>query len=241
MKAINGKNWTETVDKKELNVDVYAMGSRHVPIKHGDILDLFKSKIHSNHITINKEVGYLSPDKKKFMYVTDITAKNHNPKDYTFSLGFLNFNDEKRAFTPIYGEKVFVCSNQMIRSDNENTRVRHIGNIHYKIDNLLDQSFYKAFDFMDKRTNEIDKMKQMEISQEAFNSYICRFVKNEAFNNSFLSDFIKEWENPVYDDFSDKNLWSFQNCFTETLKKVNNPIQRVSMSNTMNGFIKSLV
>lgn len=240
MKTCNSRNWTDTIDNNELaTAELTVMGNRHTPIKHNEVLDMFRNKLDMNKLIITKEKGFLSPDKERYIYISDVS--NLINTDYTFSIGFSNYNNEQKAFRPIFGETVFVCSNEMIKSENNGIKIRHTGDMLNKIGKLLDFSIVKFFEFMQKRTLTIEKMQNRKLEDFEVQTIIYHLVKENCFAGSFLSTFIKEYENPSYANFCARNVWSFQNAFTEALKSINNPLQKIQMTDRMDNILASLI
>lgn len=230
MKTSNSKGWIATIDANELDSEVISLGKRHSPVKHSQVLEMFKEKLELTGFSTTLEKGFLSRDYKKFMYVADIKSNSFSARDYTWTAGFCNFNDERKAFTPIFGETVFVCTNQMIRSENFNLKTRHTGDVSKRISNLLDDSMVRANDYFNKRANEINRLKETEV--KSFKDIVLKMISSEAAESiKFLKDFINEFENPRHNEFKSKSLWSLQNAYTEVLKTVSNPVRRVELGN----------
>jgi hypothetical protein len=240
MITCNSKKWTETVSETDLSVEPVKLGARHCPVKHSEVLNMFKTRLSDNSLTISKERGFLSKDNTKYMYVSDIDITGI--ADYTFTLGFVNFNNERKAFTPLFGERVFVCSNEMITSENKDVRTRHTTNVNDRLGGYIDTSIEHFKQFRDTRIAEIDRYKDVDFTPEKVNSVVYSMVKDRTIaSTSFLSNLVTEWENPSYDDFKPRNAWSFQNAFTHILKIVTNPITKVYVADRVNAIIKTAV
>ena len=240
MMTCNSKKWTETVNEEALSMEPKKLGSRHCPVRHSEALSMFRNRLNDNNLTISKEQGFLSTDTTRYFYLADLGVQSI--QDYTFTLGFLNYNNERKAFTPLFGERVFVCTNEMIRSENTTMRTRHTTNVGERLLGYIDASIERFKKFRDERIIEIDKYKEVEFTPEKVNKIVYDMVKIDAIGStSFLTNMVNEWENPRHEEFKPRTAWSFQNAFTEILKTVRNPIQQVQITDRVNPLIRDTV
>ncbi len=231
MKVMNDKNWKEICSIDFLS-DIHTdpLGPRHQPINHGFALERFKEHLNQNEINISSESGLLSQDNYRYLYVADVNSGNDH-SDYTFTLGFINYNDRSRSFTGINGEKVFICSNQCFSGIGEDKGKRHTSNVYQyievKIDNIM-ETFKK---FKETRYNQIEDLKQLEFTDRNVSKILFDLMgEHQLLSNSDIKRIKTEWIKPRHQVFEDRSAWSFHNSFTEILKRCNNPIRKVDIS-----------
>ena len=69
--------------------------------------------------------------------------------------------------------------------------------------------------------NEIDAMRNRGVSvNEAKALILDAFVQKEIMPVRFITDVVKEWNEPRHEDFAPRNLWSLHNAFTEVQKQM---------------------
>lgn len=229
---LNQAKWTDVSDVNYLsNIIPQALGNRHAPICHGDILGEFKNKMDNRGLNVNREQGLLSQDELKYVYVADIASEID---DLTFTVGFINFNDRSKSFTGLVGERVFVCSNEMFQGEMIESKRKHTTNVLSVLDEKL-ETILDAFNpFRDKRLREIGHLKSTCASQENISRVTYEMLRNGTLSNTDIKRFVDEWENPRHEDFAERNFWSLQNAGTEIMKRTKSPIRRVQVANEFN-------
>ena len=237
MRVMNEKSWDRTIDNSLLqSIDIKPQGPRHQPINHGFALELFKNKIRDNNLTISKETGLLSPDRMKYVYVSDINSSDIS--DYTFTLGFVNYNNRQKSFTGLAGEKVFICSNECYQGLLVGGK-RHTTNIKDKLEDKITDIINSFLTFRDGRKTEIDGYKKTKFTDQNVANIVLDLIRNSQISNTDLSRIVREWDRPSYDDFSERTAWSFTNAGTEVFKRLNNPLHKMEIMEDFKKAIKN--
>lgn len=232
----NEKNWEVTTSLTRLaRINPISMGNRHQPVKHSLALEMFKDKISDKRLKITGENGMLSKDLHKYIYTCEV--EDSSIPDLAFTLGFVNFNNKTKAFTGLFGEKVFVCSNEMFKGETIHNK-RHTTNIMEVLGGKIDGIVGNFDKFREKRMQEINKMKSIKIGDSDIGEFVLNMHRKKIMSNTNISRFIRECDKPRHPDFEDKNLWSLQNNFTEITKLIDNPLYRVEATNAMSSLIE---
>ena len=238
----NSAKWLELRTPEQLGqlreIENSSKGSRHVPFQHWSGIEQFCNVVSDSGLTITAQLGMLSPNTEKFMFVCDISAHTEF-EDFTFQLGFLSYNDESKSLRIIAGEKVFVCSNQMIRCCIEEKR-KHLKNIVSGFSELLTTGIEKFKTFRENRVRQFDAYRKIEVNDKMLGNLLLDFHRSPVFgkNPLLIGRFFNEWENqhgsnPRHAEFSEQNLWSMQNCVTEQLKTIS-PSKRLGTDAELN-------
>lgn len=228
MNVMNACRWTETVELPSLKqIMPESLGPRHQPINHGDALEMFRSRLEANNIKIGNERGLLSPNRMKYVYVADVNV--NDTADYVFTVGFGNYNNRQRAFFGIAGEKVNVCSNECYGGIMPGSK-RHTTNIGDRLIIKIDDIIETFKQFRERRTRKITQLGQTKFNDQNVANCLLYMIRNSAISNSDIARIVKEWDNPRHVEFEDKTAWSFQNCFTEIVKRTDNPIRRMELT-----------
>lgn len=243
MSVINEKHWTEITNIESLReVNTKRLGPRHVPINHGDALDLFKNKLADRDIKITSENGMLSPDDYKYVYVVAIDTKGLTDGSYNFNLGFVNHNDKSKSLTIIAGETVMVCSNGTYTGQIASSRRRHTENAIGDIDEKFDNGFEYFDEFVKKRCMEISTLKNTDFTEEDLGKMILNFHRRSQIGNTHIHRIIQEYDKPTFDYQTGGNtFWDFHNAVTHTIKKITNPIDRMRISNDSDRYMKEIM
>ena len=250
--VVNGAKWDECVDIEELNaIPLKSLGSRHYPISHGMVLESFKQKLVERGYDVVDEIGMLNRDPKKpekdklkYIYVVELRAEM---SDYTFKLGFINYNNKERALTGIAGEGLFICSNecfQMFSGLVKSGKRKHTKNMEADLDEKLNDIFGFFEEYRSRRVSEIEIMKSTSLQDRNVASLVLDLHRNTSLAGSLIGKVINEWDEPSFDYsennplFDSRTMWIFLNACTHCIKQHENPLYRIEQQGEVNNIIR---
>lgn len=233
--VINQKNWIVTVDTNELKeINTERRSSRHQPVNHGTALEMFRQTLNNKNLSFDHENGMMSKDNMKYIYVADVVS-NRLP-DLTFTVGFINYNNGFKSFTGICGERVFVCSNEMVSCQIQESRRKHTTRVFEVLQDKMNNVADHFERFVEVRLNQINHLKQYEID-DVFVGKMCLAMfrqKNLTIGNTDISRIVAEYDTPSHVEFQGRNAWNFQQACTEVAKGITDPVRRVQFTNFVN-------
>ena len=145
--------------------------------------------------------------------------------DFCMSIGFRNSHDKAFGIAMYGGATVFICSNLQAFGDYALT-TKHTSMVMDRLP-LLIQDGLKQIEF-DGKVNEkrIQEYKKFEIESPAqIHDYMIQSYDEGIIPSDKIGKVLNEWRQPRYEEFSPRNMWSFNNCYTEVFKEYNNPDQ----------------
>ena len=250
MKALatcNSEGWTKmnTVDELMTLDKPIVMGPRHHPVPHATALEQFEASLQHAGYAYKNQTGLLSPDGMRYIYVTEVMPNIEDAlnvfDDMAFCVGFLNYNNKQKAFTGIYGEHVFVCSNQCFQYGGEVTR-RHIGNIEEVLNDKIDAIIGNIDTYFGKRTNEIKILQNTAVTDEMLGGLVRDMVDSNVYPNNFIVNTIKEFNHPTFTYNTDGGTtWDLLQAGTHVVKNYKNPLRRNDIAMNYNNQIKMFV
>lgn len=244
MKAVvcNSMNWTKTVDMDQLrSIAARSMGPRHNPVNHGEMLERFKNRGTFNGVEITDEQGLLSPDGKRYMYVAETRYDSAN-MDFSFTVGFVNFNDRSRSFTGLAGMQVFVCSNLTISGMINESRTRHSTNVESRLDEKIDTVFAQFANTRRVQLANVDAMKATKLTDELLGKFILWSTRQNFMGSTNLIRVINEVDRPTLNNKDDSSLWRLHNAATYVIREnINNPVLAVESTKRVNDGIMALI
>lgn len=227
--SINGAGWLETTNMDFLkDVKNPVLGNRHVPVNHGDVLEMFMLKAQQNGMNLGQASGYLSPEQDKFIFVTEAQVT----EDKAYAIGFINFNDRSRSFTGLAGEKVFVCSNLCFGGVFTPSRTRHTTNV----EDRLDEKVGSIFDSYRKYAKDMEEsmgfLRETQVDDAMLGKVLVELHRSKIMGATNIQRIISEFDAPTFNDRDEPaNGWRLHNAFTHVLKKIKNPIQNIDTGN----------
>lgn len=241
MSKIEAAGWMKVTDIENLkNFEHLPQGPRHVPVPHYDAIVSFREQLAEHNIQVLDESIVLSPDTYRLMYLADIAAKDTN--EYVYQVGFINNNDRSKAFTGLAGTKVFINNAQMHYSDGS-YKTRHTTNVREMLYERNAHIIRWFEEFYAEQTGRIDAMKNTEVTDEILGAVVLSYIRNRyTLSSTNIKNIVKEFDEPKYDEFRPRNLWSLQNTTAEVFKKVKSPLLKLEVmeifGETVDKFIK---
>lgn len=243
MRVCNAKNW-ETLDVAKFpmlkNIKVKPLGNRHVPVNHGEALEIFKNRMTEHKFTPSKEVGLLSPDRLKFVYISEVVNEGN---EYAFNLGFVNYNNKARSLEVISGEKVFVCSNEMYSGIVQESRRRHTTNVWSVIESKFEIGINQFSEFIEARRTQINRLKDVKFNDARLGQAILHLHRFSSLGNTDIGRIVTEWDHPSFDYGTHRqSAWNFQNACTYVIKEnIEDPLRRITVCKDVEAAISEVV
>ena len=237
--SINGAGWLETTNMEQLkHIRNPSLGNRHLPINHGDILEMFQLKAHQNGMILGQASGYLCPETDKYIYVAEVNPNT----EMTYAIGFINFNDRSRSFVGLAGEKVFTCSNCQFGGVFSPSRTKHTLNVEDRLDTKVESIFDAYTDYELKMKQEQGFLLESQIDDAQLGKVLVELHRSNIMGATNIQRIVHEFDNPTFNDAdAPANGWRLNNAFTHILKKIKNPIQNIDTGNVGRSIIlKSL-
>lgn len=233
MSKIAAAGWIRVTDINNLSDIKHApLGHRHVPVSHYDAIVSFKNQLEEYNIQVLNESIVISPDTYRLMYLADIADKN--AKEYVYQVGFINNNDKSKAFTGLAGIKVLINEAQMHYSDNS-YKTRHTTNVKEMLYERNAHIITWFKEFYTEYSGKIEKFKNIKVTDEILGAVILAYIRNRyTLSSTNIKNIVKEYDNPKYDEFKPRTIWSLQNTTNEVFKKVKSPLLRLDAMEIFN-------
>ena len=233
MSKIAAAGWIRVTDINNLSDIKHApLGPRHVPVSHYDAIVSFKNQLEEYNIQVLNESIVISPDTYRLMYLADIAVKN--AKEYVYQVGFINNNDKSKAFTGLAGIKVLINEAQMHYSDNS-YKTRHTTNVKEMLYERNAHIITWFKEFYTEYSGKIEKFKNIKVTDEILGAVVLAYIRNRyTLSSTNIKNIVKEYDNPKYDEFKPRTIWSLQNTTNEVFKKVKSPLLRLDAMEIFN-------
>jgi Domain of unknown function (DUF932) len=137
--------------------------------------------------------------------------------DLGLSIGFRNSYDKSMAIGIAVGAHVFVCDNLAFTGDITVLR-KHTPNVWQYLEDISISTLYRSRKNFEKIVEDAETLKGRSLDdREAFRMLGLLFGRN-VLTPRQLPAVKREWLNPAHGEFQARNMWSFYNACTETLK-----------------------
>ena len=133
------------------------------------------------------------------------------------SIGFRNSYDKSLSVGLAVGGQVFVCDNLCL-SGEVTVLKKHTLNVITSIESLALSAIYKSRSAFNQIQNDAEVMKGIPLSDDDAYRTIGLLYGNGILTPRQIPVVKNEWLKPSHSDFEARDVWSFYNACTESLK-----------------------
>lgn len=186
------------------------------PVAHHDLVNMLSSMAANllPEFTLESTQLGLARDGQKMFGVH--TFKNGDSA-LGLSIGFRNSYDRSLSVGIALGAQVFCCDNLCLHGELKILR-KHTSNVHADIDGLALSAIYRSRSAFNQIKEDAELMKQIPMSDDEAYRMLGLVYGRGIITPRQIPVVKKEWLEPTHDAFEDRNLWSFYNAVTESLK-----------------------
>ena len=193
------------------------------PVPHDLLINSIVGQIDKMHdFEIEKmEIGTSHGDKRCFW----LFLLKSNSSELCLSIGGRNAHDKAFGIALFGGASVYICSNLQAFAEYA-LRTKHTSQVMDRLPIMIEDGLKQIH--IDGMVNDdrIETYKEFEIPKPAkVNDYLIQSMDRGVIPSDKISKVLDEWRKPRYEEFAPRNMWSFNNCYTEVFKEYNNPEQ----------------
>jgi uncharacterized small protein (DUF1192 family) len=202
------------------------------PIPHFELVDGIIRSLSYRRLDVVREEYAVSLDGMKLFGLIELNVEYSGVR---FAIGLRNANDKSMRVGLVAGYRVIVCENKMLTGDFQPMLAKHSKNF-----DLLD-ALSIGVDRIQRNigtvSDEIERKKATLLGEDEARSLIYTAFLDKRFPISLLRTVHNEYfVKPSYDDFKRNTLWSLENSFTTSFKKLK-PIQQFEAAAKLGKFI----
>ena len=188
----------------------------YVPVSHYHLADKFltiSQDILRDYVLIGENYGIARQGNQLFAVLKFKSEKS----DMGLSIAFRNSYDRSMAIGMAIGAMVFICDNLALSGEIVVMR-KHTKNVWTELEETAIATIYKSQKNYEQIKADAEAFKALPMeNMEAFQ------LMGVLFGNNIISPrqmmvLKSEWLKPRYEEFRSRNLWSFYNAGTESLK-----------------------
>jgi len=228
MKQLNlnicGSDRTQASFEEVLAVQTPQKTDTWTPVGHGFMIEQTRKHLDENGFDVVGENHNLARFGQRYFGLMQVQDRNAPENtDRATIVGLRNGHDKCFPAGIMAGDAPFVCSNLIFSNEIVVTR-RHTknidnvnvsGNIFMKIANAIGK-LRESWIGQEKR---VDAYKEYDLgSNKEANDLIIRAYQSGACSKTQIADIVEQWNKPNHNEFSDRNLYSLYNSFSEVWK-----------------------
>ena len=186
------------------------------PIPHHQLIQTVQRTLATTNLTIGTQAHSLTHDGSRYFGLMEIQSRKTND-DYTWVLGLRNSHDKMFPAGIVAGASVFVCDNLSFSGEVKFAR-KHTRYINRDLPQLTERAIGLLLAKWHDQDKRIEAYREHEITDTEAHDLVVRSVDVGVCANSYSPRILREWREPVHEEFVERSAWTLFNCFTEALK-----------------------
>ena len=209
----------ESIDDFRSLEDPLPMTEKHFPIRHDLFFDLCQGALVPKGWAIKWQQFCLHQDAKKGKdNAFALWGLESEGDDESRILGCRNSNTMQFSAQLGAGQHVTVCDNLLFSAAVVVGR-KHTKNIKADLPRLVTQAMGRVSDHFVNQERRTEAFKNTTLPRSDVNHVMMECMKAKHIPPSQMMGWVKEWEEPLHEDFLPRTAWSLQNSFTEVAKR----------------------
>jgi hypothetical protein len=202
------------------------------PISHSDLIEKIIETLWYRRMTIVRDEYAVSQDGMKLFGLLEMDLEY---KGVRFAIGIRNSNDKSMRVAMVAGYKVTVCDNMMLQGDFQPLLAKHSKN--FALEDGLSIACDRIQRNVGKLHGEINRKQEQVIESRDAKSLLYTAFTDGRFPISLFRAVHREFFiAPSYEEFKGSTMWSLENAFTTSFKKLN-PVSQFEMTARLGKFL----
>lgn len=190
-----------------------AATATHVPIAHGEVVDMVKYSLgYFGHEIVEENYG-VTPDGNRFFGLLSLRS---DYGDYTDTVGLRNSHDKKFPIGISFGSRVFVCDNLAFNGDTVIKR-RHTVNAKRDLPGIVAGVVEPLRQKREQQHEQFERYQSATLTDNEVDQLIMRLYRQGAINVTTIGKVLGNYENPPH-DWGDRTAWRLFNAVTYALE-----------------------
>jgi hypothetical protein len=187
------------------------------PIPHHQLIRTVKQTLASTNLAIGTQAHSLTHDGSRYFGLMEIQGQRMS-EDYSWVLGLRNSHDKTFPAGIVAGASVFVCDNLSFSGEVKFAR-KHTRFINRDLPQLVERAIGQLMEKWHDQDKRIAAYKNNALDNATVHDLIIRATDVGVCSNRLVPAVLREWREPRYVAFQERNIWSLFNSFTEALKE----------------------
>lgn len=204
------------------------------PIGHADLINKIMDSLWYRRMNVVRDEYAVSPDGMKMFGLIELDLEY---KGVRFAIGIRNSNDKSMRLAMVAGYKVAICDNMMLQGDFQPMLAKHTKN--FELQDALAIACDRVQRNFGALHGEITAKQEKRIEISFARELVYRAFTDGKFPISLMKTVHREFFiAPSYEEFKQSTMWSLENAFTTTFKKLQ-PVSQFEYTARLGNFLAS--
>ena len=202
------------------------------PIHHAHLVEQIMDSLWFRRMTVVRDEYAVSDDGMRMFGLIELDLEY---KGVRFAIGIRNANDRSMRVAMVAGYKVTVCSNMMLQGDFQPMLAKHSKN--FELQDALSIACDRVQRNFGGLHQQITDKQEREINSSFARELCYKAFTDGKFPISLMRTVHREYfEKPSYEEFEKPTMWSLENAFTSSFKKLQ-PVQQFQATAKLGKFL----
>ncbi len=193
----------------------------HVPVEHHRVVELARSTLGMFSHEVRAEHHGVTPDGMRYFGLMELRSKYTG---YTDLVGLRNSHDKSFPISIGFGSRVFVCDNLSFIAE-QSVKRRHTQNAKLMLPGLVMGMIEPLAIHREAQHRTFERYKHTMLTDQTADHAVMNMYREGIINLQRIPEVLKEWQEPSFDAFNERNAWRLFNAATYALtgRVVENP------------------
>jgi hypothetical protein len=185
----------------------------HVPVEHFRVVDLVKSTLGMYGHEVTDEHHGVTPDGARYFGLLSLRSTYTGYED---TVGLRNSHDKSFPVGIAFGSRVFVCDNTAFIADHVIKR-RHTANAKRDLPGLVGELIEPLALQREHQARTFERYRGTLLTDQQADHAILGLYREGVINVQRIAEVVKEWDEPTFEEFDQRNAWRLFNATTFAL------------------------
>jgi len=188
----------------------------YIPVSHYHLADKLlniSTDVLRDYVLIGEQYAVARQGNQLFA----LLKFQREESDMALSIAFRNSYDRSMSLGIAIGATVFVCDNLALQGDIVIMR-KHTKNVWNELEDLAISTLYKAGRRFEQIQADSQLLKRQRVANDDAFALMGMLYGHGIISPRQVTVLKDEWLKPSYEEFAPRNMWSFFNATTESLK-----------------------
>jgi len=211
----------------------------HVPVEHYRVVDLLKSTLGMYGHEVVAEHHGVTPDGLRYFGLLSLRSAYAGYED---TVGLRNSHDKSFPISVGFGSRVFVCDNLAFIAERTVKR-RHTANAKLHLPGLVVEMIEPLALHREAQARTFERYKRTLLTDQQADHAVLNMYREGIVNLQRIPEVLKEWQEPSFEEFNERNAWRLFNATTFILtgKVVENPNVTPRLHEVIDGVCEHIV
>jgi hypothetical protein len=185
----------------------------HMPIPHVRLVDLVKMTLGMFGHEITAEHHCVTEGGMRYFGMISLRTAH---ADYEDIVGLRNAHDKSYPVWLGFGARVY-AGDQLSFTTDLMIRRRHTANLKRALPGVIGELIEPFIEHRETQQKTFEKYKMCMLSDLFCDHAILSMYRREIINLQRIPEVLRGWDNPVFGEFQDRNVWRLFNAVTYSL------------------------